>query len=83
MLCLLWPYARAGGQVAFIVACLSAGIANAYLIGGVVSLLERMNERKSEFYRAMDILNEFLKERDLSSVRARRLFHSAETGRRG
>jgi hypothetical protein len=54
-------------QVAYILACLSAGIANAYLIGGVVSLLERMNERKSEFYRAMDILNEFLKERGLSS----------------
>eukprot|EP00854_Cymbomonas_tetramitiformis_P008718 gene8718-10339_t len=42
------------------------GISNAYLIGGVVGLIERMNERKSDFYRAMDTLNNFLSEQGLN-----------------
>ena len=45
-----------------------SGIGNAYLIGGVVSLLERMNERNSNFYRTMDILNGFLSERAVDKV---------------
>lgn len=46
-----------------------AGIMNAFLIAGVVSMLERMHERRIEFYSIMDTVNSFIKEKKLDHIK--------------
>ena len=46
-----------------------AGVMNAFLIGGVVSMLERMHERRVEFYQMMDTVNGFIKEKNLDHIK--------------
>ncbi|KAK3266737.1 hypothetical protein CYMTET_24664 [Cymbomonas tetramitiformis] len=47
----------------YILGMVLCGVMNAYLIGGVVSMLERIKEHTSEFHRTMDTLNSFLVDR--------------------
>ena len=46
---------------------LCAGFINAYLVGGVVSAISSLNARNQGFYRSMDILNRFLREKRLTA----------------
>eukprot|EP00854_Cymbomonas_tetramitiformis_P017571 gene17571-20923_t len=49
----------------YVIAMILCGVMNAYLIGGVVNLMDRFTERSTKFYRTMDSLNSFLKERNV------------------
>ena len=46
---------------------LCAGFINAYLVGGVVSAISSLSARNQGFYRSMDILNRFLREKRLTA----------------
>ena len=58
-------------RLSFCLLMFIAGIMNAFLIGGVVSMLERMHERRIEFYGMMDTVNSFIKEKKLNFIKVK------------
>eukprot|EP00939_MAST-03C_sp_MAST-3C-sp1_P000227 g227.t1 len=52
----------------YIVLMIFSGIMNAFLVGGVVSMMERMHEKGKKFYKNMDTLNNFIQAKRMNQA---------------